>query len=58
MVSHIAKPAVRRVVHCIDEPDSVVGSHVSGMNVAIHLKRLFPLFPKLQERAGHGLAQK
>ena len=27
-------------LHCIDKPDSGGGSHVSGMNVAIHLKRL------------------
>jgi ribosomal protein S14 len=32
--------------------------HLSGMNVAVHLKRLFPRFLEFQENAGHGLARR
>jgi len=43
-------------LRCVDKPDSVGDSHLSGMNVAIHLKRFFPRFLEFQEKAGHDLA--
>jgi len=48
--SHFAR------LRCVDKPDSVEGGHLSGMNVAIHLKRFFPRFLEFQEKAGHDLA--
>jgi len=45
-----------RSFRCIDKPDSVESSHVSGMNVAIHLKRLFRQLQLVADE--HGLAQK